>query len=103
MGYRSISHVTPRADGTVLRRKFQPRARDVLVSWARAQDYRKREANYLVLAQSTPDLDARDRFVTIARHYRSLAEIEQSIADQRPTKSAIEAELLTEGGGANHR
>jgi hypothetical protein len=95
MGYRSISQVKPRADGTVQRRKFQPRARDVLVSWARAQDYRKREANYLALAQSAPDSDARNRLVTIARHYRSLAEIEQSIADQRPIKSVIEAELLT--------
>lgn len=95
MGYRSISQVKPRADGTVQRRKFQPRARDVLVSWARAQDYRKREANYLALAQSAPNSDARNRLVTIARHYRSLAEIEQSIADQRPIKSVIEAELLT--------
>jgi hypothetical protein len=28
----------------------------------------------------------RDRFIAVAEHYRSLAEIEQSIADQRPYK-----------------
>ena len=31
--------------------------------------------------------DVRERLVAIVRHYRSLAKIEQSIADQRPNKS----------------
>src|SRR5262249_43027923 len=42
---------------------------------------------YLQLARSASDPDVRDRFITIARHYRSLAEIEQRIADQRPNKN----------------
>ena len=46
-----------------------------------------REARYLELTRSTSDPDVRERLVAIARHYRSLAKIEQSIADQRPNKS----------------
>ena len=45
-----------------------------------------REARYLELARSTSDPDVQERLVAIARHYRSLAKIEQSIADQRPNK-----------------
>jgi hypothetical protein len=41
----------------------------------------------LELARSASDAELRDRFVAIAQHYRSLAKIEQSIADQRPNKN----------------
>jgi hypothetical protein len=66
--------------------RFRPRARDILVSATRAREYRDGEARYLRLARSASVPDVRDRFVTIARHYRSLAKIEQSIADQRPNQ-----------------
>ena len=67
--------------------QFRPRARDILVSATRAREYREGEARYLRLARSASVPDVRDRFVTIARHYRSLAKIEQSIADQRPNQN----------------
>jgi hypothetical protein len=38
------------------------------------------------LARSASDPDVQERFVAIAQHYRSLAKIEQSNADQRPNK-----------------
>ena len=86
MGYRSNSRTELGAEGSFQRRQFQPRARDILVSWTRAREYRDKEANYLQLARSASDPDARDRFMGIAQHYRSLAMIEESIADQRPNK-----------------
>jgi hypothetical protein len=62
--------------------KFRPKARDVLVSWARATEYRNREAGYLRRARFASDPQSQNRLTTIARHYRSLAEIEQGIADR---------------------
>jgi hypothetical protein len=72
------------AEASFQQRQFRPRARDIIVSWTRAREYRDGEARYLQLARSTSDPDVRDRFIAIAQHYRSLAKIEQSIADQRP-------------------
>ena len=86
MGYRSNSRTELGGEGSFQRRQFQPRARDILVSWTRAREYRDGEARYLQLAHSASDPGLRDRFVAIAQHYRSLAKIEQSIADQRPNK-----------------
>ena len=88
MGYRSNSRTELVAEGSFQRRQFQPRARDILVSWTRAREYRDKEASYLQRAQSASDLDARERFIGIAQHYRSLAKIEQSIADQRPNRNS---------------
>jgi len=73
--------------------KFQPKARDILISWARAREYRDGEAGYLQLARSACHPDVRDRFIAIAQHYRSLAKIEQSIADQRPNKKSRQSHL----------
>ena len=87
MGYRSSSQVESRAEASFQQRQFRPRARDILVSWTRAREYRDGEARYLQLARSASDPELRDRFVAIAQHYRSLAKIEQSIADQRPNKN----------------
>jgi hypothetical protein len=87
MGYRSNSRAELRAEADFQQQQFQPRARDVLISWARAREYRDGEASYLQLARSASDPDVRDRFIAIARHYRSLAKIEQRIADQRPNKN----------------
>jgi hypothetical protein len=74
------------AEASFQQRPFQPKARDILVSWARAREYRDGEASYLQLARSASDPSVRDRFIGIAQHYRSLAIIEQRIADQRPNK-----------------
>ena len=87
MGYRSNSRAELRSEASFQQQQFRPRARDILVSWTRAREYRDGEARYLQLARSTSDPDVRERFVAIAQHYRSLAKIEQSIADQRPNKS----------------
>jgi hypothetical protein len=54
-------------------------------SWARAREYR----------------DGEDRFTAIARHYRSLAKIEQSITDQRPNKRADKPRFAP-GGTRDH-
>jgi hypothetical protein len=86
MGYRSSSQAEFRAETSFQQRQFRPRARDILVSYTRAREYRVGEARYLQLARSASDSDLKERFVTIAQHYRSLAKIEQSIADQRPNK-----------------
>ena len=74
------------AEESFQQRQFRPRARDIVISWTRAREYRDGEARYLQLAHSASDPGLRDRFVLIAQHYRSLAKIEQSIADQRPNK-----------------
>jgi hypothetical protein len=86
MGYRSNSRSELRAEASLRQRQFRPRARDILISWTRAREYRDKEASYLQRVQSASDPDARERFIGIAQHYRSLAKIEQNIADQRPTK-----------------
>jgi hypothetical protein len=86
MGYRSNSQAQLRAEASLPPEKYHPRARDILISCTRVREYRDEEAKYLQLAHSSPDPDVRDRFVTVAQHYRSLAKIEQSIADQRPPK-----------------
>ena len=75
-----------RAEASFQQRPFRPKARDILVSWTRAREYRDGEASYLQLARSASDPDARDRFMGIVQHYRSLAMIEERIADQRPNK-----------------
>jgi hypothetical protein len=79
---RSVSDVALPNNDSRERLGFQPRARDILVSWARAKEYRNREAGFLRLARFAPDSASQNRLVTVARHYRSLAEIEQSIADR---------------------
>jgi hypothetical protein len=75
-----------RVEADFPQQKYRPRARDILVSWTRAREYRDGEAKYLQLASSSSDPELRDRFIAIAQHYRSLAKIEQSIADQWPYK-----------------
>jgi hypothetical protein len=93
MGYRSNSRAELRAEASIQQRRLQPKARDILISWARAREYRDGEAGYLQLARSASDPDVRDRFIAIAQHYRSLAKIEQSIADQRLNKKRRQSHL----------
>ena len=82
MGYRSNSRTQLRAEANFQQTQFQPRARDVLVSWARARECRDRATGYLQLAKSAPAPDVRDRFIAIAQHYRALAIAERRIANQ---------------------
>jgi len=93
MGYQSNSRAESRVEASFQQRRFQPKARAILVSWARAREYRDGEAGYLQLARLASDPDVRDRFIAIAQHYRSLAKIEQSIADQRPNKKSRQSHL----------
>jgi hypothetical protein len=86
MAYRSSSRAESRSEASFQQRQFRPRARDVIVSWSRAREYRDGETRYLQLARSVSNADVRERFVAIARHYQSLAKIEQSIADQLPNR-----------------
>jgi hypothetical protein len=87
MGHRFKSRTELRDEASFYQPQFQPKARSILISWARARDYRDSATSYLQLARSASDPEVRDRFIAIAQHYRSLAKIEQSIADQRPTKN----------------
>ena len=81
MGYGLKSRTELHAQTSFQQPQFQPKARRILISWARAREYRDGETGYLQLARSASDPDARDRFIGIAQHYRSLAMIEQRIAD----------------------
>ena len=57
----------------------KPSARDVLLEWARAPRYSQRAAEFLELARHAPLPAVRTRYVKIAEHYRTLAEVEKRI------------------------
>ena len=63
--------------------ELQSKAREVLLTWARAGAYRDRAIRYLRLAHLASDRNVRNRFNAIARHYRELAEIERRVANER--------------------
>jgi hypothetical protein len=86
-GHRFKSRTELRHEESFQQPQFQPKARSILISWARARDYRDGATSYLQLARSASDPDVRDRFIAVAQHYRLLAKIEQRNADQRPTKN----------------
>ena len=54
----------------------------MLLAWARASAYEDRAAEYLKLAHLTPDRNVRNRFLEIALHYRTLAEIGRCAGDR---------------------
>ena len=60
----------------------QHTAREELLAWAKAQDFRDRVTEYLNRARVASDGDVQRRFVDIARHYRILAETEASNANR---------------------
>ena len=62
------------------------RARQELRDWAKAQGYWNRAAEFLKLASSASDPNVQDRYVTIAQHYRTLAEAEERGAEQKGTE-----------------
>jgi len=57
----------------------KPRAREVLRDWARAPGYSKRAAEFLELARCAPLPAVRKRYLKIAEHYRTLAEVEKRV------------------------
>jgi hypothetical protein len=54
-------------------------ARDVLLDWGRAPGYSQRAAEFLELARCAPLPAVRKRYLTIAEHYRTLAEVEKRV------------------------
>jgi hypothetical protein len=62
------------------------RGRRELRDWVRARGYRDRAAKSLELACNASDPDVQNRYVTIAQHYRTLAEAEERSADQKGTE-----------------
>ena len=66
-------------------REQQPKAREVLLSWARVGKYREQATRYVRLAREASDSDVRDRFITIARHYRALTQAEERIIGHNAT------------------
>jgi hypothetical protein len=57
----------------------KPRAREVLRDWARAPGYSVRAAEFLELARCAPLPAVRRRYLRIAEHYRTLAEVEKRV------------------------
>jgi hypothetical protein len=70
----------------------RPKARDVLLAWARASAYEDRAAEYLKLAHLAPDRDVRNRFLEIARHYRTLAVIERGAAAHKTAQRSHQSQ-----------
>jgi hypothetical protein len=62
------------------------RARQELRDWTRARDYWNRAAEFLKLASNASDPDVQNRYLTIAQHYRTLAEAEERNAEQKGTE-----------------
>jgi hypothetical protein len=67
----------------------RPKARDVLLTWARASAYKDRAVEYLKLADLAPDRNVRNRFIAIARHYRTLAQIERRVARETSPQTRL--------------
>jgi hypothetical protein len=68
------------------------RAREELLAWATARDFRDRAIDYLNrAAHFSSDADVQRRFIAIARHYRLLAQAEadkaERLADARREQS----------------
>jgi hypothetical protein len=57
-------------------------AREELLAWAKARDFRDRATEYLNRARVAADDNVQRRFIDIARHYRTLAAAEASNADR---------------------
>jgi hypothetical protein len=64
---------------TMDRPKDEPSAREVLRDWARAPGYSHRAAAFLELARCASLPAVRKRYLKIAEHYRTLAEVEKRV------------------------
>lgn len=58
-------------------------ARRQLRDWTGVRSYWDRAAEFLELAASASDPNVRERYITIAQHYRALAEAEERSADKK--------------------
>jgi len=56
---------------------LRPKAREVLLTWARTRAHTDRASEYLTLAHLASDPNVRNRCIAIARHYCTLAKIER--------------------------
>jgi hypothetical protein len=61
------------------RPKGEPSAQEVLRDWARAPGYSVRAAEFLELARCAPLPSVRKRYLRIAEHYRTLAQVEKRV------------------------
>ncbi len=81
------------------RSRGEMRAREELRNWARARLYWERAFEALVMARRTSDRDVQARYVTIAQHYRALAEAEERSANrkgaERRSRAAAERPALS--------
>src|SRR5579872_4059410 len=68
-------------------------ARAELRDWVRARGYRDHAADFLDLARSASNPDVKNRYVTIARHYLTLAEAEERSANQKSVERRSRAAL----------
>ena len=69
----------------------KPRARDVLRDWARAPGYSNRAAEFLELARCAALPAVRKRYLKIAGHYRTLAEIERRVQITKSSNNSASA------------
>jgi hypothetical protein len=72
-------------------------ARDELLVWAKARDFRDRATEYLNRARLEPDGDVQRRFVDVAQHYRILAEAEASNAGRLGNERRGQSETSQSG------
>ncbi len=82
------------------------RARQELRDWVRARDYWDRAAECLDLACNTNNPEVQNRYVTIAQHYRTLAEAEERSANRKGTERrsrAARQDVMRNSDGATVR
>ena len=65
-----------------------------LRAWTRAREYRDRASKYLELARRASDPDVQRRFVSIAQHYRTLAQAEELHAERKGAERQSCVELI---------
>jgi hypothetical protein len=90
------SQVYPKGSDPTFRRitRRSSRARDELLAWAKARDFREQATQYLNRARLEPEGDVQRRFVDVAQHYRLLAEAEASNAGRLGMSDAGSRRLL---------
>jgi hypothetical protein len=74
---------------TMDRPKDKTSARDLLLDWGRAPGYSQRAAEFLELARRAPLRHVRKRYLTIAEHYRTLAETEKRVQIKKSRTTPI--------------
>ena len=72
-------------------------ARDELLVWAKARDFRDRATEYLNRARLEPDGDVQRPFLDVAQHYRILAEAEASNAGRLGNERRGQSETSQSG------